>query len=272
MADNHGNDIENEDQNETVPPIRIDDVEVDTDYKDEAKRLRRLLRLNFYSAFKFKGNTCNFHLIYCFVFLIQIIKVALFTTQIIKFGNDRGNFSSVVNRGNLVLRHLLLENWDASWETLPYPPSQGDFAVYTIDDLENAINYAVKNYYNAEQEAIGYYVRTAEDKMTATTKYFDFPGIYGASIGEKITISEITFPIDKGLTTEVTNGNETVYSYNITREFDYHNLSQPIKRMLSTTLHFKLHSVRSHERSRKATCLRVEGWVKCIFSFNFLSA
>jgi hypothetical protein len=31
------------------------------------------------------------------------------------------------------------------WETLPYPPAQGDFAVYTIDDLESGINYAVKN-------------------------------------------------------------------------------------------------------------------------------
>lgn len=30
-----------------------------------------------------------------------------------------------------------------AWETLPYPPSTGDFAVYTIDDLENDINFAV---------------------------------------------------------------------------------------------------------------------------------
>ncbi|XP_060552427.1 mucolipin-3-like [Ruditapes philippinarum] len=182
----------------------------------------------------------------------------------IHFGNDRGNFSSVVNRGDLVLRHLLLENWDASWETLPYPPAQGDFAVYTIDDLERGINYAVKNYYNAEREAIGYYVRTADDKMTATTKYFDFPGFHGRSIGEGITISEITFPVDKGLSAEVTQANETVYNYNITREFDHHNVTQPIKRMLSTTLRFKLHSVRSHESSRKATCLRVEGSVEFV--------
>ncbi|XP_060586632.1 uncharacterized protein LOC132742282 [Ruditapes philippinarum] len=238
------------------------------DYKDEAKKLRRLLRLYFYSAFKFKANTCQFHLIYCFVFLVQIIKVALITSQLFKFGNDRGNFSSVVDRGHLVLRHLLLENWDASWETLPYPPAHGDFAVYTIDDLEKGINYAVKNYYNAEREAIGYYVRTADDKMTATMKYFDFPGFHGASIGDRITISEKHFRIDKGLTEEVTNENETVYSYNISREFAYQNLSQPVKRMLSTTLHFKLHSVRSHESSRKATCLRIEGCVS-VFSLSY---
>lgn len=28
-------------------------------------------------------------------------------------------------------------------ETVPYPPAHGDFAVYTINDLENGINYAV---------------------------------------------------------------------------------------------------------------------------------
>lgn len=275
MADNSGNGIKNEDQHGNNSAARLNDVVLTVrkdrpggnkvaDYEDEAKRLRKLLRLYFYSAFKFKGNTCNFHFIYCFVFLMQIIKVALLTSQMFQFGNDRGNFSSVVNRGHLVLRHLLLKNWDASWETLPYPPAQGDFAVYNIDDLESGINYAVKNYYNAEREAIGYYVRTADDEMIATMKYFDFPGFHDASIGEGITISDITFPIDKGLTVDLTHENETVYSYNITREFDHHNLSQPIKRMLSTTLHFKLHSVRSHESSRKATCLRVEGWVEFV--------
>ena len=54
-------------------------------YEDEARRLRKLLRLHFYSAFKWKGNTCYFHFIYCFVFLMQIIKVALLTNQVSGF-------------------------------------------------------------------------------------------------------------------------------------------------------------------------------------------
>ncbi|XP_045169051.2 uncharacterized protein LOC123531835 isoform X2 [Mercenaria mercenaria] len=233
-----------------------------TDYEDEARRLRRLLRLYFYAAFKWKGNTCYFHLIYCFFFLIQITKVALLTTQMFHFGYDRGNFSSSVNRGHLTLRHLLLEHWDASWETLPYPPAQGDFAVYTISDLESGINYAVQNYYNAEKEAIGYYIRTPDDKMIATVKYFDFPGFHDSHVEDGILISDKTFPIDKGLTSKATPENKTLYSYNISREFEYLQLSQPIKRMLSTTLHFTLHSVRSHADSKKATCLRIEGSVE----------
>lgn len=31
-------------------------------------------------------------------------------------------------------------------------------------------------YYNAEQEAIGYYVRLPSDRMTFRLKHFDFPG------------------------------------------------------------------------------------------------
>jgi hypothetical protein len=38
----------------------------------------------------------------------------ILTIQMLHFGTDRGNFSSIVNRGDIVLRHLLLENWDAS--------------------------------------------------------------------------------------------------------------------------------------------------------------
>ena len=60
------------------------------------------------------------------------------------FGNDRSNFSDVVNRGDLTLRHLLLKEWDAGWETLPFPPAQGDFAVYDIEELKERINFAVE--------------------------------------------------------------------------------------------------------------------------------
>jgi hypothetical protein len=45
-------------------------------------------------------------------------------------------------------------------------------------------------FYNAEREAIGYYIRTADDKMTATIKYFDFPGFHGnTTIEDDITKS-----------------------------------------------------------------------------------
>ena len=61
------------------------------------------------------------------------------------FGDDRVDFNNVVHRGHLTLRHLLLKDWDAGWETPPYPPAQGDFAVYDIETLKEKINYAVTN-------------------------------------------------------------------------------------------------------------------------------
>ena len=65
--------------------------------------------------------------------------------KMFSFGNDRIDFNNVVERGHLTLRHLLLKDWDASWETIPYPPAQGDFAVYDIANLKEDINYAVTN-------------------------------------------------------------------------------------------------------------------------------
>lgn len=61
------------------------------------------------------------------------------------FGDERGNFNNVVKRGHLTLKNLLLKNWDASWETPPYPPAHGDFAVYDINSFKEKINFAVQN-------------------------------------------------------------------------------------------------------------------------------
>ena len=74
-------------------------------------------------------------------FFLDAAKISF---QMFKFGNERGDFNSVVKRGHLTLKHLLLKDWDASWETPAYPPAHGDFAVYDIKDLKEKINYAVE--------------------------------------------------------------------------------------------------------------------------------
>ena len=61
----------------------------------------------------------------------------------LNFGNDRAEFNTVARLGHRTLRHLLLKDWDASWETPPYPPAHGEFAVYDIESLKDNINYAV---------------------------------------------------------------------------------------------------------------------------------
>lgn len=251
----------------TRPSIQVQDVNDigikvsdDTDqrtpaYEPEARRLRVYLRLYFYNAFKWKDNKCSFHIIYCVFFLLQVVKVALLTAQMIKFGHDRGNFSSVVNRGHITLKHLLVKGWDASWETLPYPPAHGDFAVYTISDWEAGINFAVERYHNAEKDAIGYYKRLQGDKMIANIKYFDFSGFEDTKSDDgKIHVYDNSISLDNGWSAN----NE---SYNITVEFLSNNITQPFKRMLEVSLNFTMHSVRSHVENKLATCLRIKGLV-----------
>ncbi|XP_045165455.2 mucolipin-3-like [Mercenaria mercenaria] len=248
------------------PRIQVTDIdavsipdekhEKDGEYIADTKSLRKLLKLYLYSAFKLQGSTCSIHPVNFAFLLVQTIKIILISSQMFDFGYDRGNFSEAVNRGHLTLRHLLLEGWDASWETLAYPPAQGEFAVYTIDDLKSGINFAVKGYYNAEEEAIGYFNRTKNDTMEIQVKYFDFPGFRDADVSEGVLVKDKTFPVDKGLTKQ-----NLVYDYDVNKEFEAQQLKQPIKRMLSTELRFSIHSVRVYEKVRLARCLNVKGWV-----------
>jgi len=61
------------------------------------------------------------------------------------FGRDRSALVGVIDRNNVALKHLLLKDWDSSHETMPYPPSVGPYAIYTIKDLHEHIDYAVDN-------------------------------------------------------------------------------------------------------------------------------
>ena len=49
-----------------------------------------------------------------FNYLLISLNQVTFALQIFDFGHDRANFSSVVTRGHLAIRHLLQKGWDAS--------------------------------------------------------------------------------------------------------------------------------------------------------------
>ena len=68
--------------NETVIFVARVDEPADPAYKTKSRQLRRLLRLYMYAAFKWKSGFCSIHLIYLALFLLQIIKVGLITTQV----------------------------------------------------------------------------------------------------------------------------------------------------------------------------------------------
>ncbi|WAR25199.1 MCLN1-like protein [Mya arenaria] len=115
-------------------------------------------------------------------------------------------------------------------------------------------------YFNAEKDAIGYYVRLPADTMVGNIEYFDFPGFSDDQVKFGIHIHERSFEIRNGLTETVdSKTGEISYDYSILREFEHLNLTQPIKKMLLTTLSFQLHSVRVYEKDVKARCLRING-------------
>uniref|UniRef100_A0A1I8FI12 PKD_channel domain-containing protein n=1 Tax=Macrostomum lignano TaxID=282301 RepID=A0A1I8FI12_9PLAT len=63
-------------------------------------------------------------------------------------------------KGRLPLKLLLqllkvLLSWDPSWETPPYPPSHGPYAVYTYDSFYSAINFALAGYNGTASDSVG---------------------------------------------------------------------------------------------------------------------
>ena len=43
-------------------------------------------------------------------------------------------------RSDISYKHLLLNNWDPSFETMPYPPATGEYAIYSLTDLFDHMN------------------------------------------------------------------------------------------------------------------------------------
>lgn len=60
------------------------------------------------------------------------------------FGNERSEFVEYLQGNNVAMKNLLFKDWDAGYEGFPYPPQMGPYAVYTIDDLHEHIDFAVE--------------------------------------------------------------------------------------------------------------------------------
>ncbi|XP_052233018.1 uncharacterized protein LOC127845883 [Dreissena polymorpha] len=106
-------------------------------------RLKFFIRLLIYSPLKFKLGSLWISLPHFFLLVAHVLKLVLITILVFKVGECRARLSAVVLHGQTALRHILLLQWDASYETLPYPPSIGVFAAYDIDDFKSRINYGV---------------------------------------------------------------------------------------------------------------------------------
>ncbi len=46
-----------------------------------------------------------------------------------------------LEKSSVAFSHLYLLNWTPAYETLPYPPASGPYAVYTIPDFYKTVDY-----------------------------------------------------------------------------------------------------------------------------------
>ena len=60
------------------------------------------------------------------------------------FGYSRSGHVDFIEKNNVAFKHLFLKSWSAAYETMPYPPSSGPFAVYTVPDFFESINYVLQ--------------------------------------------------------------------------------------------------------------------------------
>ena len=64
--------------------------------------------------------------------------------QLLIFGSLSSTRVGYGDRAKLAFSHLYLNEWDAQYETLPYPPSSGVYGFYTRDAFYEALGFAIK--------------------------------------------------------------------------------------------------------------------------------
>lgn len=63
--------------------------------------------------------------------------------QLIMFGTSRAGHIDFLETSEIAFKHLYLKEWSPSYETMPYPPAMGTYAVYTIGDFYDAVNFVL---------------------------------------------------------------------------------------------------------------------------------
>lgn len=87
--------------------------------------------------------------------LIQILKIFVFTSQLVIFGSDMAKFINYKEEMQITLKQLFLKDWDPSAEAVPYPGPYIPYAVYTKTDFIRSVNYAISVYSNISDLGVG---------------------------------------------------------------------------------------------------------------------
>lgn len=87
--------------------------------------------------------------------IVQILKLIIFTYQVILFGSDMSKFITYKDEMQTTFKLLFLKEWDPSADALAYPGPYIPYAVYTRPAFFESINYAVKVYESIDTLSVG---------------------------------------------------------------------------------------------------------------------
>ncbi|XP_061180891.1 mucolipin-3-like [Saccostrea echinata] len=221
-------------------------------------RLRRKLKFHFMGPHeKFKAKRkCPWKLV------LQIFKVFLVTAQLIMFGYERALFVEYVELNNIAMKHMYLLKWDPSFETMPYPPATGKYAIYKANDLIDHINFAMKQFNRTEELTLG------SLRFANRTKYLS---MCVEEYREGKVYDNDTYVFDPKVTTvcfdlqpvpvynEATNSTEL--QYDLLAILKKQNRTLYFDRILLITLKFRLRSIRLalERKSHEPECFKING-------------
>ncbi|CAG5129117.1 unnamed protein product, partial [Candidula unifasciata] len=170
---------------------------------------------------------------------LQIVKLVVITVQIVIFGAQRENTLEYFERSDLTYRHLLLKDWNVAYETLPYPPAAGQYAVYNLSDLFDHMNAVMERYYKIPDWSLAS-IHHNKDNETGhaypirlcfnANDFIEYPnGSYIVSATVLHNCTDI-HPVDHG----------DIKAYDVQTYLNKHNFTLPFNRTLDITLSFYL--------------------------------
>ncbi|GAU87601.1 hypothetical protein RvY_00426-1 [Ramazzottius varieornatus] len=88
---------------------------------------------------------------------LQVIKIIFVTIQLVILGNERYTFATFLKQNTVSFRHLLLQNWNDPDIPVAVYPNTGLYAVYTKQEFYEKVDFAVNQFVNMREVAIGSY-------------------------------------------------------------------------------------------------------------------
>ena len=78
---------------------------------------------------------------FCISCLITFCRLS----QVISFAMEKTAFVDFQKKSTIAFEHILFNDWDATHETLPYPPAIGQYALYKTKDVISHIDSVMTN-------------------------------------------------------------------------------------------------------------------------------